>query len=274
MADMAATGDDFDTEAGNVLTLAYNDMQNRHPFFWALATRPGTLLTKAQITTLTITVAAAGSAAAGTLSAAPGGSISILDYKIRPSGKTWITRVTAHTAGNTAVTLDAVPEALAAGTATIIYKDEEDLASDFGYWDHGLWNEDGSFIEVWDLERLLGTYPDPPSAGWPPQAVALIATRKIRFSTYPTAIKRLEYPYIITEANISGSGALRVPQHLRWVVAMGGVYYAFLMKSDKRAGLFKQEFERGIETAIAFDRRVRAGMGRTAESIVYGAYTS
>ena len=270
---MLATADDFDAEVGQVLTLAYNDFHTRHPFYWALSTLPGTLLTKAQITTLTITVAAAGSPAPGTLSAAPSGAISLLGYKIRPSGKSWIARVTAHTAGETAVTLDAVPEALAAGTAMTAFKDEEELASDFGYWDNGLWNEDGVFIEVWDLERLLGTYADPPSAGWPPRAVALVATRKVRFSTYPTAIKRLEYPYLITEANISGSAALRVPQPLRWVVAMGGVYFALLMKHDKRAGIFKQEYERGIETAISFDRRVRTGMGRVPQGVTYGAYS-
>lgn len=272
-ADMQETGDDFDTEVGNVLTLAYNDMHNRHPFFWALATRPGALLTNDDITTLTITVVAAGSSVAGTLSAAPSGSISIAGYKIRPSGQPWITRVTAHTAGSAAVTLDAVPAALAAGTATVIFSDEYDLATDFGYFENGLWNEDGNFIEIWDLERLLAHYPDPPSAGWPPVAAALIATRRVRFSSYPTAVERIEYPYIMTEANISGSSALRIPQHLRWVVAMGGVYYALLMKSDKRAGVFKQEFEKGIETAIAFDRRARMGMGRQPAVVERGLYT-
>ena len=82
----------------------------------------------------------------------------------------------------------------------------------------------------------------------------------------------MEYPYIITEANPSGSGALTIPQHLRWVLAHGALYFAFLMKSDKRAQLFKQEYERGILMAIAFDRRVRMGVGRVPASPTYSPY--
>ena len=271
---MAATGDDFDAEVEDAIILAFHDMHSRHPFYWALSDPPGILIMRAQITNLTITISATGaSGVAGTLSAAPAGSISILDYHIRPAGVLWAARVTAHTAGGTAVTLQGVPATIAAGTATTIFQIENDLATDFGYFDSHLRDQDGTFIEIWDYERLIGTYPDPPSSGWPPHAVAIMANRKVRFSTYPTAARRVEYPYIITEANPSGSGALSIPQHLRWVLAHGALYFALLMKSDKRAGLFQKEFERGIETAISFDRRVRTGMGRVGQSVTYGPYS-
>ena len=273
MMDEPASGSDWATEIGNAIVLAFHDFNSRAPFYWNLSDPPGILITRAQITTLTITIAATGaSGVAGTLSAAPSGSISILDYHIRPSGVLWAARVTAHTAGSASVTLQGVPATIAAGTATTIYQIEVDLASDFGYFDSHIRDQDGSLIEVWDYEQLISKYPDPPSGGWPPQAAAIMANRKLRWSTYPTAARRLEYPYIITEADPSGAGALTIPQHLRWVLAHGALYYALLMKSDKRAGVFKQDFERGIQMAIAYDQRVRTGAARVPEGVTYGAY--
>ena len=270
---MAASGDDFDAEVEDAIILAFHDFASRHPFYWNLSDPPGILITRAQITNLTITISATGaSGVAGTLSAAPSGSISILDYHIRPAGVLWAARVTAHAANATAVTLQGVPATIAAGTATTIYQIENDLASDFGYFDSHLREQDGTLIEVWDYERLIETYPDPPSPGWPPRAVAIMANRKLRWSTYPTAARRVEYPYIITEANPSGSGALTIPQHLRWVLAHGALYFALLMKSDKRAQIFKQEYERGIQVAVAFDRRVRTSVGRVPAGVTLGAY--
>ena len=273
LADMAATGDDFDSETEDAIILAFHEFASAHPFWWNLADPPGILLMRPQITTLTITISATGaSGVAGTLSAAPSGSISILDYHIRPSGVLWAARVTAHAADSASVTLQGVPATIAAGTATTIFQIEVDLASDFGYFDSHLRDQDGTLIEVWDYERLIGQYADPPSSGWPPRACAVMANRKVRFSTYPTAARRVEYPYIITEANPSGSGALTIPQHLRWVLAHGAAYHAYLMKSDKRAQIYKQEFQRGIELAIAFDRRVRMGVARVPAGVTYGVY--
>jgi hypothetical protein len=273
--DEPATGSDWNSEVEDSVVLAYHDLHSRHPFYWALSDPPGILITRAQITNLTITISATGaSGVAGTLSAAPAGSVSILDYHIRPAGVLWAARVTAHTADGTAVTLQGVPATIAAGTATTIYQIENDLASDFGYFDSHLRDQDGALIEIWDYERLIAEYPDPPSPGWPPRAAAIMTNRKIRWSTYPTAARRLEYPYIVTEADISGTGDIRVPQHLRWVVAHGALFFALTMKSDKRAGLFKQEYERGIQVAVAFDRRVRMGVGRVPQSVSYGAYGS
>lgn len=270
----AGTSSDWISEIDDAINLAKFDFDSRHPWYWNLGTRPGAFVTTDDITNLTITVSSTGTSVSGTLSAAPPSSVSILNRKIRPGSVNWIARVTAHTGGETGVTLDAVPAALAAGTSTVIFQDEYALASDFGYFDHGLWTQDGSFIEVWDLERLIGEFPDPPAAGWPPRAAAISADQRIRFSTYPTTIQRVEYYYVIREASLTAGGTttLTTPEHLRWVIGQGALYYVFLFKSDKRAQLHKKEFERGIETAIAFDRRVRAGMGRNAQSVVYGAY--
>ena len=271
----AGTGSDWISEIDDAINLAKFDFDSRHPWYWNLGTRPGALVTTDDITTLTITVGSTGTLIAGTLSAAPSGSASILNRKIRPGGsRNWIARVTAHTGGETGVTLDAVPATLAAGTTTVIFQDEYSLASDFGYFDHGLWSQDGALIEVWDLERLIGAYPDPPSAGWPPRAAAIAADQRIRFSTYPTSIQRVEYYYVIREAALTagGSTTLTTPEHLRWVIGQGALYYALLFKSDKRAPIHEKKFERGIEMAVAFDRRVRMGMARVPAGVTYGVY--
>ena len=274
MDEPAGTGSDWISEIDDAIDLAKADFDSRHPWYWNLGTRPGALVTTDDITTLTITVGSTGTSIAGTLSAAPGGSASILNRKIRPGGVTWIARVTAHTGGETGVTLDAVPATLAAGTTTVIFQDEYSLASDFGYFDHGLWAQDGTFIEVWDLERLISTFPDPPSAGWPPRAAAISADQRIRFSTYPTSIQRVEYYYMIREAALTagGSTTLTTPAHLRWIIAQGALYYALLFKSDKRAEVHKKEFERGIEMAVTYNRRVRMSVGRVPASPTYGVY--
>lgn len=275
MDEPSGTASDFVSEVDDAIDLAKADFDSRHPWYWNLGTRPGVFVTTDDITTLTITVSSTGTSIAGTLSAAPSGSVSILNRKIRPGGsRTWIARVTAHTGGETGVTLDAIPATLAAGTTTTIFQDEYALASDFGYFDHGLWTQDGRFIEVWDLERLIGEYPDPPSSGWPPRAAAISADQRIRFSTYPTSIQRVEYYYVIREAALTAGGTttLTTPAHLRWIIAQGALYYALLFKSDKRAQIHKQEFERGIQLAVAFDRRVRTGQGRVPASPTYSVY--
>lgn len=260
--DELATGSDFDTYVERAIVRAFHDLKNRHPWLNDQKYPPGSFVTTDDITNLTITVSSTGTSVAGTLSAAPAGSVSILNRKIRPGGLSWIARVTAHTGGGTAVTLDAVPETLAAGTTTVIFQDEYQLATDLGLLsDNGLWSQDGQFVELVSIERLLREYPDPPVAGTPARFCARIDRRRIRLSSYPDSIRRYEYNYTAQEADPSGSGDLTIPQNFRWLLADGGLYFAYLMKSDKRAAAAKQDFERGILEYLAYDRRLRMGVG-------------
>lgn len=273
LSDMAATGDDFDTEVGNAIVLAWHDFHARHPWYWQRTFPPGVFLTVAAITNLTLTVAAAGASVAATLSATY--ATSLVGYKIRPTGKSWAARITAHTAGTAALTLDAAPETVTAGTACTIFQDEIQLASDLGLLLDGLWRQDGVFIESWDEERLLNQYPDPPVPGDTPVAFARLDRRRIRLSHYPTAVRRYEYPYVREEADPSGAADLTIPQNWRWVLAHGALYFALLMKSDKRAGLFEAKYEKGIEQLYAYHQKVMQGLGRMSraveEAAPYGA---
>lgn len=269
-SDMLASGDDFDNEVESAIILAWHDFHNRFPFWWSLKYPPGAFVTVDDITSLTLTIAAAGASVAGTLSATYASTLQY--YKIQPSGKNWIARITAHTAGSAALTLDAVPETIAAGTACTIFQDELQLASDLGLFVDGLWRQDGHFVELWPLERLVAEYPDPPSGGDSPVAFARLDKLRIRLSHYPTAVRRYEYPYSQVFAEPSGSDDLAIDQNFRWVLAHGALYFALLLKSDKRAGLFQKEYERGIEEAIKYHRRVMGGLGVRQGGRVPGAY--
>lgn len=252
---------DWDSTVSNDLITVWRDLMTRHPWLSLMKDPPGVLLMVAPITTLTLTVAAPGTAVAGTLSAAPSGGVSIAGRKVIPTGKSWAARVTVHAAGGTAVTLDAAPETLAAVGCTI-FQDEYDIASDVALFaDNGMWTQEGNFVELWEKTRVLAEYPDPPSASWPPKAFFRVSKTKVRFSTYPTAIKRLEYPYTAMLSDPSGSAALSIDSHLRPLLGHGGSVYLFEHKGDRRMTKAQADYERGIELAISFEQRMKTGVG-------------
>ena len=271
LADMEPAGaDDWNSEVSSAIVRAWDDLHNRFAFWWARKYPPGAFVTTEDITTLTLTIAAAGTSVAGTLSATY--ATSLANYKIKPGGKNWVARITAHTAGTNALTLDAVPEAIAAGTACVIFQDEYQLASDLGLFVDGLWKQDGHFVELWSEERLRREYPDPPSGGDTPVAFCRLDKRRIRLSHYPQSVKRYEYPYAAVLAQPSGSGDLAIDQNFRHVLADGAAYFAYLFKSDKRAGLFEKMFERGIEEAIKYHERLMGGLGTRQGGRMEGPY--
>lgn len=248
----------------------HRDLITRYPFLDLLADPPGAFVTTDDITTTTLTIAATGTAVAGTLSVGPASSI--IGRKIRPSGVTWIVRVTAHVASATAVTLDAVPATIAAGTACVIFQDEYDLASDLGTFVDGLWSQSGNFVRLVSLETLLTHYPDPPGGATTAAMFARLTKRKIRLSQYPNAIRRYEYPYLAELADPSGSGTLSLPSHLRPVLAEGTLALLFQMKGDKRQGEAATRYEAGIERAIAYEHRRRLGWGQLSQQTSQGGY--
>ena len=273
--DEAASGSDFEVAIRRSLIRAAHDLNSRHPWWWLRAYRPGVFNTVDDITTLTITATTVGTDVAATLSAAPAASASILNRKILPSGQSWFARVTAHTGGTTAVTLDSVPTSLAAGTATVIVQDEYQLAADLGLFVDGLWTEDGYFVALQPEERVRKDWGDKPSPSWPPAAFCRIDPRRIRLSHYPTAVKRVEFPYCTMPDDLDPTDAvteLTIPHAWRWLLADATLYFAYMMKSDKRAAGAKQDYERGIEECVAYHRRVLMGIGSHPGSAVRSPY--
>lgn len=247
--------------AGDFLTSRWRDVVLRFPWIGLTRTPPGVFVTSDDITTLTVTVVTAGVAVAGTLSAAPAGSISVLNYKMRPTGKDWIARITAHVAGETGITLDAAPETLAAASAITLFQDEYILAATLALFIDGLWTQEGNFVALVGEEELKAKYPDPPAAGYPPDAFARLTMTRIRLSSYPTAVKRIEYPYTYFPADPSGSGIVDLPSQLREVWAELALADLLGEKYDRRENSVLLKAEAKLEQLQVLESRLRMGEG-------------
>lgn len=277
VADVLERGDeltdgtsDWDAATRRAIVRAFHFFHNSHPFWWNESASPGVFLTVAPITNRTITLAAAGTSVAATLSSAV--TADLVGYKIIPSGKDYSLRITVHGGGTAAITVDAATEALAAGTVITIVKDEYDLVSTLGMFVDGLWTGDGDFITLRSEDYLRRNYSDPPQQQWPPDCFSRLTKRKIRLSGYPDAVHRIEYPYTTMPADPSGSGDLVIDQNFRWVLADGGLYFLHLFKSDKRAEAARTLFEQGIGQAIVYHHRMKVGLNNTGQEATVGPY--
>ena len=247
--------------AGDFLVARWRDIALRFPWTGLTRTPPGVFLTSDDLTTLTVTVATAGTSVAGTLSAAPAASLSVATYKMRPTGKDWIARVTAHTGGETAITLDAAPETLAAGSAMTLFQDEYVLATTLALFIDGLWTQEGNFVALVGEEELKAKYPDPPAAGYPPDAFARLTVTRIRLSSYPTAVKRIVYPYTYLPADPTGASTVDLPNQLREVWAELALADLLDEKYDRRANPVLLKAEAKLEQLIVLESRLRMGQG-------------
>lgn len=264
---------DFLAATRRACVRANHDIHTRYPFWWGRQYPPGVFNTVDDITTLTITAASAGTGVTATLSASQ--STSLVGRKILPSGKSWFARITAHAAPSATVTLDAVPETLAAGTAIVIVQDEYELVANLGLFVDGLWTEDGYFVELQPEERIRKDYGDLPSPSWPPSAFCRLDQRRIRLSHYPNARKRVEFAYCAMPDDLDptdGATELTISHNFRWLLADATLYFLYLMKSDKRAPSAKQDYERGIEECVAYHRRLMMGIGSSPGSAVRSPY--
>lgn len=250
----------------------FRDLTKRWPWTDLVKDPPGVLLTVAKVTTLTLTVATAGSAVAGTLGATF--TPSLAGRKVLPSGKDYHVRITAHTAGTNAVTLDAAPETLTA-IATTIVQDEYDLASDVGVLVNGLWTQEGQLVRLASDEENRILWGDPPKSGWPATYFSRLTRRKIRFSSYPDAVKRLEYPYCFEPTDPTGATTLVIGDRLRIALLKGALSEVLGMKKDNRAAGARQEAEFLIAEAIGYESRLRRPvMGHRAQTTGAGIYGS
>lgn len=215
-------------------------------------------------------MAASGETVAATLSSSV--TPDLVGRKITPSGKDYSMRITVHGGASAAITVDAAPEALAAGTACTIFQDEYDLVSTLGMFIDGLWTGRGEFVPLKSEDYIRQNYVDPPRQGWPPDAFMRMTKRRIRLSQYPDAVHRIEYPYIQIPADPSGTGDLVIDQNFRHILADGGLYFLHLFKSDKRAEASRAMFEQGIGQAIVYHHRLKVGLSQSGQESTVGPY--
>lgn len=250
---------DFLAAVRRALIRAHHDFANKHPWPWLRSYPPGAFVTVAPIDT-TITIAAAGETVAATLGASV--ATSLVGRKVLPAGRDWYSRITVHGAPSDAITLDAAPEVLAAGTEVRIVKDEYLLAADLGLFVDGLWSRDW-YIPLKTEEQIRKEYSDKPEPSWPPSAFCRLDSRRIRLSHYPDSVKRVEYPYCTAPDDLdpTSSTELAIPHNWRWVLSDATLYFAYLMKSDKRVTTAKQDYEKAVEECVGYVRRMLMGIG-------------
>lgn len=257
---------DWDSEARMAVIAAHRRLVNKFPWVSLEKYPPGRLLTTAAITTLTLTVAAAGTSVAVTLSAVPAQTIT--NWMIVPRGKDYAMRVTAGGATATP-TVDVAPEAIASALACDIYQDEYDLASDFNLFVNGLWTRDNDLIPVLDDERVRLATGVPAPQGWPVKCAALIGRQKIRLSGWDTSRHPVEYPYTYDPGDPSGTSAMTIESRLRSLLAE----MALPTVLDLKRGFTEAQKQRVLveapggllEEAMGVDQRRRRGgdFGRT-----------
>ena len=257
---------DYDAEVRVAIVEKHRELVTLFPWLGLTVYPPQAFRTPAAITTLTLTVATAGAAVAGTLSAAPSGSISVANWWIIPDSKTYIMRITSHVADATAITIDVAPETLAAGSAVTLAQMEFALVSTTGLLVDGLWTDGGGaeteFVPVIAEDELKGLYPGRPSRSWPPARAARIDATRIRLSHYDTTAHRVEVPYLQEPTDPSGSTTLTLPSYLRPALANAALAALYEMKSDSRRALADARFDRAISRAKEYETLLRTGLGR------------
>ena len=257
---------DFDGSLDSALIEVWRDLTIRHPWMSLIKSPPGVFLTVAEDTAKTLTIATAGASVAATLSAAP--SVSILGYRIQPTGKPYFLRVTAHTATEVGLTVDAAPEVLTAQACSIV-KDEYDLASDLGMFVDGLWTPDSNLpVPLKPEQTVKEDVGTGVTTGWPPTSFARIGPTRIRLSHAPTAIKRVEYPYSRKPADPS-TGALALDDYLLPVYQLGALAQLYSELFDRRFKATFDRYELGIRRAFEYETRQRvAVLGHAAGGAV------
>lgn len=267
--DPTDTAGDWYEAAQGALIEAWRWAITAYPWLDLVKSPPGSFVTVDDITGLTLTVAAAGTGVAGTLSASQ--SVDLTDYRAIVSGYSWRPRITAHTPPSAAVTLDAVPAALSAVSVTL-YKDEYTLASDLGVFVDGLWAGDGGFVTLISEEALKSAYGPHPGPSTVASEFARLGQRRIRLSHYPTSVQRYEYPYCYEPSDPSGSGAVAIGTHLipAWVEKALSILLE--MKMDRRYADANTRAEQALERAIQYETRRKMGVGQSSNRVGAGPY--
>ena len=176
--------------------------------------------------------------------------------------------MTAHTAADVSLTVDAAPEVLTAQACKIV-KDEYDLATDLGMFVDGLWTQDRNIpiplLPEQTIKEDIGTGV---TMGWPPTSFARIGPTRIRLSHAPTLVKRVEYPYSRKPADPS-TGALALDDYLLPIYQLGCLAQLYQDKFDRRFKATFDRYELGIRRAYEYETRQRiAVLGHAAGGAV------
>lgn len=200
---------DYLTSIKRFINQAYIDFLGLYPWPFALKDPPGVIATDAVVSgTATFTKGSAIVTATATISP------SMTDRKIYAESDGVPYRISSHTDGSTIITLDSPFTSTTTSATFYIYQDEYTLASDClkPWW---MWFRDNpqDVIHFDSLHYLQATYATPHQTSLGPVKVAYIKNNKIRFSSYSTDSKTIEYDYTYDPGDLdfSGSGSVDTP---------------------------------------------------------------
>lgn len=255
-------------------------------WWWARKHPQGTFNLTTPVTTGTVSVTqgqyaltfssliAEGSAIVGEFivgEAIVGGALDLTGYRIRIGTSRFLPRiVSADTSGSvTTATLDQPwPDETVTDGAYTAFKLEYPLPSDFlRFAGQPTLSGDPWDFAVLDADTMEQMYPIAWTGAGRPRRAALIAPQLIRLSHYPTALERVEFPYIFLPERFSLTTTdLVLPPHYRRILGVGAAYYICYDKADSKAGDLKGEFAGLYRSMVSehnrHQRKMSKGFGR------------
>lgn len=230
-------------------------------FPWAKSASPKTATLLPSATgTATVTE----ESTSGTFAVAP--SVSLVGYHIIFTGMNALYKISAHTAGDTAFTLDAESVKSLSSVAFTAYKLEYSIGSSDilrvispfrGYEDNG---NENKMIHGEEESSFFRSFPSV-SSGEPTHFTILNddnGTLKVRFNRYPSARRRIDIPYIPIPEDLTNDQDSQplVPLNHRHSFCNLAVFYYYDIKGDSRADKYF-ELARNGYTAMLFEMGFR-----------------
>jgi hypothetical protein len=198
--DLTGTVSDYLTAAKRYVMRAYYDTLTEYPWPKSLSSPPGIINTLDKVTGTATFVKGSANV---TLGATVATSLTGRKFYIDNEGVLY--RVSAHTGGTDAVTLDATYKEDSGTGAFTVYQDEYDLASDFLtiHSAHDRAFSDGQ-IDILPEQLLndLRSY-GIGLEGWIVQEMAIIEGGKVRLRPWPTTSRTIEYVYVKRPTTLS-----------------------------------------------------------------------
>lgn len=261
---------DFNSQALEYLNRAYRGIwmgggefvkEMNAPWLWLKKDPPGvlTLLPVDELGTVSVT----NNSASATLSTTRAASVA--NYFLQVDGNDDVFRVSAHTAGTAALTLDSVYTGDTDTAATFrLMKLEYDLAADLLRLIGPMraYSDGRSEIVGVDLTSLDRDYPLPLVESGTPDRFAFVTETKVRFNRAgglsSTDFRRVEYDYLYKPNDLTDSGSEEpaVPLQYRQILADAGLFYLLLAKADARAEQVGVMVRAGLQ-AMEADNRAR-----------------
>lgn len=265
------TVSDYLSAAKAYVQRSYQDIIGLHPWPWALKDPPGILNVEAKKTN-TATISQGGTS----LTLGTSISDSVAGWWVKIDSENVPYRITAHTAGTTAITIDATyKETSASASACTIFKDEYDLASDcrkvWRAWDRNSPTRDIEVIQPGEMHQLH-TRRSVSGVGsiW----MSVVRDKIARLSPWPvTDDVTIEYDYTVecdTDLTFDeGTDDVPiVPAVDRHVISDAATVLLMLDKNDKRAQSIADLASGKINTMVTtyittgkFKRYTKRGQG-------------